>query len=225
MISQWVSEGILIAALPAISYLLIFSFECGYVYYWKIPTELIRINISVLFLGFLGFVFYCLLHFSLFALLSCFFLSYGNLFIFLIPIFVSVIAIFIFSVQFREWLWFILFFVLLLLLGVIVYLFKMNIGGLFLKSFEGIIKSMPLSLFYLFLTILCVVSIFVCFSIGYRRAQKRTEYLVYEDKLNEVVLRQYDNQLICSEIDRKTRVLKGNFIIYQLQSKDGIKFS
>ena len=229
-----ISENLIIAALPAIAYLLAFGYQYGHANYFGVPFEFIAVDLTHVLILFVGIP-------SVFMMFS----SFVNL----IPVFKLVrqsalgVSIFRFFVMIalslffvKEYGWF-----AVLVVAIYVGFFEFIFPLITQRKHKGFITKLqrqedleraidrdnhllqnPGFLKFYFLLSLLVIVFVIFLQLGKTSAMNQKDFLVTEDGV--AVLAIYGDTLIGSEFDEETKKITSDKFFINLGNKDQIKF-
>lgn len=239
----WLTEGLLIAAIPIIAYLLRYCYELGFSFAFGIPSEFITIDLPDV------------------LLLSAYLIIIGAAIVVFIGISIpllrskniiwrSIIKSFFWTIILSPWILFSLLSDDKVGLVIAVVMFLVGQYGLFisplltqrrrigyaakLEAAEFKLKGLMNFLDYIFgwklkhliiVVYLLAMSIATIKQVGESLAIRQVEFLVTKSSPEMVVLRVYDDQLICAPFDRTTKEVKRTFSILKIAEDPNLKLS
>ena len=220
---KWISEGLLIAAVPALIYYISFGYELGYFFYFGISSSIATANFSSIFstifvIAFLFIVFF--LFYSYIITLNIVPFQRNKKFpnikmlILFIAIIISIIISRITKIEFIEHIALALSFIIGF--GLIIYL----------MDFKSIIGDK-----YTFKMVAWIVAIFLLahsffeFSqaIGLYMARFNKNYYIYEVHPEMIALRIYSDRIICAKFDRENKTIDSTFVIIDISSSSPVR--
>jgi hypothetical protein len=241
--NPYITEGILIATIPAIAYLFAFIFEAGYLKIFKIPINLIRIDLITVFItgGSLVFVSFFLLVIADF--LSMVFSASENpirrLFVRLFPIFLYSIAISFYAIGTNLQ-------PMLIGLG-IMWVFRLFLDFLFplitqrkKKTYREKLEAQQAhdAQTTSFLTrvsqrlggtanviIFLIMALIVTYYAGQSSAMRQHEFLIASTFPDFVVIRTYGDTMICAQFDKNEQIVHPVFRFLKIAEDSDIIFT
>lgn len=233
-IRGWITEGIIIAVIPILAYLVTFSYEVGYAGFFLIPQNLITLNI-------INFFAVCGVLLSLFVILLWPILIYIDLvkketnvitlrFVKLFPFYLWLVVnelLYGFTLW-REW---ILSLIIAIILSIIEFgapLLSQRHKGSYneklkadleadLKTetiFDRLLQFLGWKI-YLF-TLIFIFMLLISYNVGRAEALKKVNFLVVDTSPEVAVLRIYGDYLICVPFDRGSREVQRSFVILNM---------
>lgn len=231
---HWVSEGLIIAAIPVVAYMITFSYETGFAGFFGIPREFIALNFTSVFIvagALLGVLFFLFLWTETFFL----FPSKGILYrtsLRLLPLFLLLPVLFIlYGNYWRKWIGPA---IIMLIFALIAYgaplITQRDVKG-YSKKLEAeeekdrqdrvetpfdqairLLGGKNAMTLIMILWLLLVISN----NAGDAAALKQEEFLVANTSPEMVVLRIYGDHLICAPFDRATKEVQRSFIVLKV---------
>jgi hypothetical protein len=231
---HWVSEGLIIAAIPIVAYMITFSYETGFAGFFGIPREFIALNFTSVFIvagALLGVLFFL---FLLTEIISMVFppskdIIYRTSLPFF-PLSLMCAALFIlYGSYWREWIGSVVVTMLFALFWYGFPLLTQRDKKGYRKKLEAdeeaerqvktpfdhairLIGGRKALIIILFLILLLDVS----HHAGHAAALKQEEFLVANTSPEMVVLRIYGDHLICAPFDRATKEVQRSFIVLKV---------
>lgn len=232
---DWITEGIVIASVPFLGYLFTFAYESGYAIFFNFPKELINIGLPQIIITIsILYVITVILFFHIEALSFLIFKNKSALYqsiIKLLPLFgVSIGYFFIYG--WLRALPFIIIFVILgfseFILPLITQRDKKNYDSKLQAADEADWKfreergALSVRLIRIFghKNIMLIINLFLCVNlvqmVGEIAASKKMQFFVIPSSPEKIVLRIYNDNLICTEFNRDTKSFKRGISIYKL---------
>lgn len=221
---SWITEGLLIASVPFLGYLISYLYEKGFCSVFDIPYQFISLNVNAIFFASGSLIFFAISYLLFIDNVSIFIVPYykkddliWNEIALFAPFWAFGIGIIaIYGSAWKEWLPFFIPIIIVTILDFGFPLFRKD-KKTYLEKFKAqveIDKSVH-SLTSLFLRgkvnkeilfiILALISFFTfSYSLGRSNALKQKEYLVTNENKPRVVLRIYDNKLILVPLSKNT---------------------
>lgn len=231
-----ISEGLVIAALPVLAYLLTFCYELGYTSEFNIPIHLITPNITTIFIAAGSILFVVVLAFIFVNLIYTLFQKDGSLprrLVKYAPLIVMLyIYINLFGLNWEEYIFIIILLVFFLALEFLLPLigqrkvkgyknklaaqdeFDSKLVTLYGKVFRLTGRTMA----YIILYVIMLAQISL--AAGRSEAYKQTEYLVIDKQCEQVALRIYGDIIIAAPVDVRNRTVENKFYIYNINNYD-----
>jgi magnesium-transporting ATPase (P-type) len=208
--SSWFNQSLFIFLIPAIGYSIAFMFELSFFDYFKMPTDLIEITISNLFSSILFAI--LVSFYFIFSIYLRFYINHKitagikiKLLVFSIALVLIIIYMACVSYSFRNK----NYYLLLLLLGISLLLIP------FLYKYHEKFKSQRNFNFKIlfFYTIFLSFMLLTLFIAGKISAERQSKFFVINDSEEKIVLRIYNDILICAPFDRANKKIFLNFSI------------
>lgn len=237
---SWLYQGIVLASVPAVAYLLAFLFEFGYASTYNIPVELISLSTTQFCIALIAIVSIVLMGFYLFNTIfkTIHLITHKHPKIDRIAtswsvwIAIAIICTTFVHIPFRDGKWLILIFIICLAIADFALIpfikwisSKLNEND---KDFQNSLKEkLPISRLEQYtgvkasiaLTTL-VVLLLGSFFLGISEATRKDTYMVSYGESSMIVLRVYDGNMIVAEFDPKTKNLDKNFSVIPVGSSD-----
>jgi hypothetical protein len=235
-VRSWITEGIMIAGITALAYLVSFLYEAGFCRAFNIPLEFISLSLRTILVA-VGALF--IIAISVFLVVNA--LLMIGVFDFSNPISVAISRIAIFSLvliayilvyakQWRSWIWMVIPLLFVALLDFIYPLisqpgkgsYRNKIESWEQKKVEEDNRSLGRLLHNrfgntgttIFLIIWFVLS--TAYAAGKARAQQGEHFLVVEQSTELVVLRSYSDYLLTAPLNRATKEVESKFYLLKM---------
>lgn len=242
-LSVGISEAILVALTSAFSYLVAFQYEKGFASYFRIPYQLISVDLSRVLL--IGLTLFAILIFA-FPILNLLVVVFSNImspvikrllrpYLFIIFIIITYIYLYKFT-GFHRWGWILIFLVIMIFLDFVLPLITQRTKGSYIDklqaqdALESSIMNIPAFIRtrygseIVLLIAACLIGISLSYSAGYAEAVSEDIFLVTNTNPELVVLRKYEDKLICAPLNRTDKTSLPSFTILDLSSQ-GVSFS
>jgi len=219
---KWISEGLLIAAIPTLIYYLSFGWEMGYFSYFEIPYDFISINIISIFptihilsISALGLIYFYVFRFN-----------YDKIYFYL-PV-ISLVVIYVVlsfigfkCIGYKK----IIEFVVSLAIGAASVIFVVVCKWHWMRS------KLNLQYKYKFKSLIWIIALFLfiysAFEFGrvynFYKTQSIKNFRIYEANPEMIALRIYSDRLICAEFDRENKTVDSTFIIIDISSNSPVR--
>lgn len=243
-ISKFLSEGLIIAGITLFSYLVAFSYQAGYASYFQIPLQFITISITTIFISFAYVLGIAVGAYYIFSLIWIFTPKDNDPVSFsirkLVIVFIFELFIFIPFTKF-NWTTVILFFSILIIFIFFEFIFPLITQRKSDNTYaEKLIAQEEIEIYFQkntlvseidkrfgrwFVTSLLYVLLALGYSyaVGYNKAESK-EYFYVTDK-DTVILAIYNDLLITSKYDRKTKTLNGISNLTKIDQTKNIEIS
>lgn len=237
----WLSEGLLLASLSALSFATTFAYEAGYAAYFGIPYQLISVSLTTTIIAAASI---------LVAIIPLYAIS--NFLWMLTPkaedtissairryikmVIISLILILPFAIHWQAWL---AFFILILFLAFDEFVFplitqkdKISYKEKLLAQ-DQIEQSAKIHLLWhvvdervgTWLVDALIYSAIVlgfAFALGTQHAENKKEFYLFSDKENEAILAIYDNTIVSAIFDHSKKILLGSLHISKIDNTENL---
>jgi len=234
---SWLTEGLIIAFLPALAYLMAFSYETGFLKAYNIPSDFVEVNLNTICTFFFAIIVVGSVLLNIFlAILIITPAKYKRFFKKLIPIliyfFLVLIYVATYPLQMKKWSIMIIFLAFFLFIIFGMPLITQRNKKTYLEKVEAheerdtqllsttLLHSFRQSIFPNILVIVGYIFLFISLSnvIGEFKAINKKDYIIIKGMPEIVVLRAYEDQLICSHFDRNTKQIDKKFFVVEKKS-------
>ncbi|UCE65875.1 MAG: hypothetical protein JSU85_13605 [Candidatus Zixiibacteriota bacterium] len=216
---KWISEGLLIVAIPALIYYISFGFEMGYCSYFRIPYAVISIDINSIFptIVVIAFSIIIPLYFYIYRKSSVpRKINFSQRIIIILTVISIALLIVVFKIKIG--------FVKSIALGVMG-IFILTII-LFLSNIESIKRDEYWFKLLIWIPAI-ILSIFSVFEFGNaygsHNARSKKSFYIYEVNPEIAVLRIYNDRLICAEFDRVNKTVDSAILIINISSNSPVR--
>ncbi len=234
---RWLSEGLLLAGLTALSYAVTFAYEAGYSTYFGIPKQLIAVNLTTMLIAAGSLLGAMVMVYSIANFLWMLSPKQDDLVSFVVRRYIKIVIICFIAVLplIRHWQAWLTFLAVILVIAFFEFVFplitqrKKSTYAEKLREQENIEQRVKVHLLWhvidlkygrwLVTTLVYVyIGITFAYNFGRQYAESREEFFVAVNQNNSVILAIYDDTLVTAEVNHETKSLIGPISVTKLDN-------
>jgi len=234
---NWMTEGVMIALIPALGYLFVFAYESGYAKYYHFPLEFINIDLPQIVMSALTLYIVAVIVFFTIEWISFVFFKEHRYLYHTIVRFLPFLGFIVGSIILTDWVRAINITIGLVIIGIQEFVFPLisqkdkNSYEDKLRAYEnadwdyrenrGALSWRITSIFghrNILLVINTVLIFYMIQMAGEIGASRKMLYYTIPNDPEKVVLRIYKNTLICADYDKEAKTVNTTFSVYQLDA-------